>query len=317
MFIYPYKTNSQSAVLLKEILPAKMIRLSGSNFVGDPSKNVVNWGNSNEFKELEKCNLLNKPSAIGLASNKKTFFKTVDGKVSIPEFTTEVGQALSWLSGKDIVVGRSVLQGSGGAGITIYRTPQELEECSSQDKIKLYTKYIPKKSEWRIHVMRGKPFDIQRKSVRRGTLPNTWMVRNHCNGFIFTRSNAKECPPDVVSEAIKAIEAVGLDFGAVDVVWNEYRKKSFVLEINTAPGLENTTLASYIVAITSEFGTSFDEEMLNKYTVQEEKPKKKGLHNSEFVINTWGSSPQGLPQAEPAHQIVDELDESLEFEEED
>ena len=37
----------------------------------------------------------------------------------------------------------------------------------------------------------------------------------------------------------------GLTFGAIDVIWNEHQQKAFVLEINTAPGIEGTTVEKY------------------------------------------------------------------------
>ena len=48
--------------------------------------------------------------------------------------------------------------------------------------------------------------------------------------------------------AIKAVEALDLDFGAVDII--ETRQgEIFVLEVNTAPGLEGKTVESYGNAI--------------------------------------------------------------------
>ena len=38
-------------------------------------------------------------------------------------------------------------------------------------------------------------------------------------------------------EATKAVAALGLDFGAVDVIYNEKYGRAYVLEVNTAPGL--------------------------------------------------------------------------------
>jgi glutathione synthase/RimK-type ligase-like ATP-grasp enzyme len=40
--------------------------------------------------------------------------------------------------------------------------------------------------------------------------------------------------------------ASGLDFGAVDVIWNERQQRAYVLEINSAPGLEGTTIDDYV-----------------------------------------------------------------------
>ena len=41
------------------------------------------------------------------------------------------------------------------------------------------------------------------------------------------------------------LKELGLDFGAVDVIWNEHESKAYVLEINTAPGLEGSTVEDY------------------------------------------------------------------------
>ena len=46
--------------------------------------------------------------------------------------------------------------------------------------------------------------------------------------------------------------AVGLKFGAVDLIWNELENKSYVLEINTAPGLTGATLEKYAQAIVKD-----------------------------------------------------------------
>ena len=115
-----------------------------------------------------------------------------------------------------------------------------------------------KKSEFRIHVFKRNGeyvvIDRQQKTLRT-THPTTgepidktkvnFMIRNHRNGFIFQRNDIK-VPADVEVQALKAMKVTGLDFGAVDVIWNEHEGRAYVLEINTAPGLEGTTLDNYI-----------------------------------------------------------------------
>ena len=49
--------------------------------------------------------------------------------------------------------------------------------------------------------------------------------------------------------ALNAIEDLQLDFGAVDVVVSGYSGGAFVLEVNSAPGLEGTTVQKYVEAI--------------------------------------------------------------------
>jgi D-alanine-D-alanine ligase-like ATP-grasp enzyme len=43
-----------------------------------------------------------------------------------------------------------------------------------------------------------------------------------------------------------AIKSLGLDFGAIDMIYNERRNQYYVLEVNTACGLTGTTLDKYV-----------------------------------------------------------------------
>jgi len=45
--------------------------------------------------------------------------------------------------------------------------------------------------------------------------------------------------------ALQACQALGLNSGAVDIIWNEKENKCYVLEVNTAPGIEGTTCKKY------------------------------------------------------------------------
>ena len=112
----------------------------------------------------------------------------------------------------------------------------------------LYTQYKPKKHEYRVHVMNEEVIDVQKKALRRGSEGNNFQIRTHDNGYIYMR-NAIRVPEDAKTYAIQAVDACGLDFGAVDIIWNERENKSYVLEINTAPGLEGTTVEKYAETI--------------------------------------------------------------------
>lgn len=87
---------------------------------------------------------------------------------------------------------------------------------------------------------------VQRKARDRSVPDDqvNWRVRNHSNGFIYVRQDV--VAPTVVVDAAREVFAhTGLDFGAVDVVYNEQRASAFVLEVNTAPGLEGQTVQDY------------------------------------------------------------------------
>ncbi|MNJ09659.1 hypothetical protein D3C77_38070 [compost metagenome] len=109
---------------------------------------------------------------------------------------------------------------------------------------------MPKKEEYRIHVFNGEVVDVQRKA-RKKDVPDdqvNWKVRNLANGFIFARGEEAlgNVPQDVLDQAVKAVAALGLDFGAADVVYNDKQGKAYCLEVNTAPGLSGSTLDGYV-----------------------------------------------------------------------
>jgi D-alanine-D-alanine ligase-like ATP-grasp enzyme len=62
---------------------------------------------------------------------------------------------------------------------------------------------------------------------------------------VFCREQVEWTEP-LVTEAQKAVNALGLDFGAVDIIYNGHEDKYYVLEVNTAPGMEGETMFSYV-----------------------------------------------------------------------
>lgn len=144
------------------------------------------------------------------------------------------------------VVQRNLLRGSEGKGIQICTAPEQLTPAP------LYVQYVPKTDEYRVHVVQGTVIDVQRKARSREVPDDevNWEVRNHKNGFIFMREGVTPdtVPSQVQEQAVQAVQALGLDFGAVDIIWNQRRDKAYVLEVNTAPGMTGTTLDSYCQA---------------------------------------------------------------------
>lgn len=175
--------------------------------------------------------------------------------VRTPEFTTNRGEAINWLIKGFTVVERHILNGNSGAGIRLVEPVKPGFEKADENiiqKCPLYVKYVPKKQEYRIHVCGGEAVDIQRKARRKDVADDAinWKVRNHDNGFIFARNEGVPVPPDVIAQATIAVKALGLDFGAVDVIFSDKEQKAYVLEVNTAPGLAGETLAGYVSRFT-------------------------------------------------------------------
>lgn len=238
MKLYSYNPKSQSAKALALGLGIKRLRHQGPKI----EDKILNWGSSAINREVGAI-ILNRPEAIKTASNKLQSFNALQGCVDIPKFTTSLDEANKWLAKGVIVVCRHKLTGHSGDGIEIIKPKDD----KPIPQAKLYVQYIPKAEEYRIHVMNDEAFFIQRKA-RTKDVPDdkvNWQVRNHANGFIYAHKDVNVAD-EARAMAVKAVKALGLDFGAVDLIYNEKKNKYFVLEINTAPGLFGTTLEKYV-----------------------------------------------------------------------
>lgn len=239
--IYPYNSASESARDLGKALGIKRISHNNSRFVGQPDRVVINWGAGKLPEEVSKCLILNRPEAVAIASNKLDFFRRMQGHTQIVPFTTSEHDVEVWINAGYEVVARTVLNGHSGEGIVLFSSMEDFVEAP------LYTLYMPKKHEFRVHVFRGEVVDTQRKARRRDVPDDqiNWKIRNHDNGFIFARNEEFIVPECVHKQAVRAVKSCGLDFGAVDVIYNQKEDTAYVLEVNTAPGLTGETLVGY------------------------------------------------------------------------
>lgn len=242
MYIYSHNPHSEGAKLLSQALNVKRIKHGNSKFRGGMGKAIINWGAGTLPDQVMACQrVLNKPDAIRKASNKlKSFELFQEAGVTIPPFWTDENEAMQAFNAGHCLVARTVLNGHSGAGIVIITDPAE------HVKAPLYTAYIKKQEEYRYHVFMGQVVDIQRKARKRDVPDDAvnWQVRNLDGGFIFAREGVVASPV-ASEEAVKAVAALGLDFGAVDLIYNAREDKYYVLEVNTAPGLSGTTLDGY------------------------------------------------------------------------
>lgn len=246
--VIPYKAGSASAAALADGLGGLRLRTENSRFRPRQGDVIVNWGSQREAHLKDTpARLLNDPELIVWVSDKLRFFKLM--KENVPELIPPFWTEKSGIWGGDYpVVCRTILNGHSGQGIVIANNESELVDAP------LYVKYMKKKHEYRVHVgkVEGRKnpdtiIAVQRKA-RNKSVPDelvNWHVRNHANGFIFAR-NESTAPVAVLDAARQAFEFTGLDFGAVDVIYNERDNKAYVLEINTAPGLAGSTVDDYV-----------------------------------------------------------------------
>lgn len=294
MYIYPYKKGSASVLLLKQGLGAKVIKREGSKFSGT-NKVVINWGSSDMNLELLKAKVINHPEAVAIASDKLKFFNKASQAINIPEYTQDKGLVKEWLYKDCTVFARETLVGSGGVGIIILNGVTGLERLKKLNS-PLYVKYIPKVDEYRVHVIGGVVVDFQKKALKKEFIGNEkvdWKIRNLNNGFVFIREGVSP-PKEVLDQAIKAVEICGLDFGAVDVIWNNHRGKAYVLEVNTAPGLEGQTVETYIDGLTNLYNKKKNKGKPANNMVEMifNIPLNPALDAGNFVENEWGAIEQ-------------------------
>lgn len=243
-YVYSHNPHSEGAKELAKALGVKRVKHGNSLFKGGLNKAIINWGSGRLPDQVAACGkIYNMPNAIINASNKlKSFELFKEADVSIPQFFKTKEAASEYLEGNPgkSVVARTVLNGHSGAGIVI------CDDVGGLVDAPLYTEYVKKQQEYRYHVFAGEVVDIQRKARKR-EVPDeavNWQVRNLDGGFIFAREGVVASPV-ASEEAIKAVAALGLDFGAVDLIYRERDDKYFVLEVNSAPGLAGTTLEGY------------------------------------------------------------------------
>jgi hypothetical protein len=224
--VNPYGA-SKSARELAKYLGVKRLLTTNSKFRGRYSDVVINWGigKGNVGNARQINNLQN----VQLASNKlSTLQKLKQNYITVPNFTTD---KLS-LVPTELYMARTTLTGHSGKGIVV-GTPDELPEAP------LYTKYIHKVAEYRAIVVGNEVVDFKQK-LRKRDREHDEYVWNHSGGYVFARNDIR-IPDGAYDIGIKSIQALGLDFGAVDIIEDE-DGVLYVLEVNTAFGIEGTTL---------------------------------------------------------------------------
>lgn len=265
-FIRSYNNNSVGSKLLADALNARRLKLDGtSKYKPKKGDVVINWGNSNQFEFQDNPNivLLNKPKAVALASNKVSvathvsqleahpfiISKVVKGKISF------LGATAGLFTPNGLIL-RTIVNGSGGRGVYFVDDLDEAQKMYEIDgrKVQIVSPYYKKTHEYRIHVLNGHVFDVVQKRKRQD-LPKeavNFKIRNHDNGWVFCRGEV-DVPQPLLRMAIQACNMLGLNFGAVDAIYNEHIGDVHILEVNTAPGLEGTTVENYANEIRRQY----------------------------------------------------------------
>jgi hypothetical protein len=201
--VYPYRAGSRGAKELAQALGGRVLRREGSKYRYREGDFIINFGARD--CPFRGRHVANQPDTIEPASNKLTCFNVMkEAGVSVPPY---------WTRKEDIpneafpIMCRTKLQAHSGEGIVVAERRDQLVNAP------LYTQYMKKKHEFRVHVLRkpgaGSSIIItQRKARKNGVEDANFMIRNLANGFVYIIPDA--VPDCVETEAVKALESTGL-----------------------------------------------------------------------------------------------------------
>jgi hypothetical protein len=104
-----------------------------------------------------------------------------------------------------------------------------------------YTQLIPKRTEYRVWAFQGKCLATYEKILaypgKNGRGGRSREVWNWWNGYAYQFIRPEDIEADVKELGVEAVKAVGLDFGAVDIILGT-NGRLYALEVNSAPGTE-------------------------------------------------------------------------------
>jgi len=196
----------------------KRIKRNRSTYRRKSDHVVINWGCS----EAPYLNMLNPISGVRIVSNKLSTLKLLRDHIPVPTFFQRKEEAKEYLqnnSGR--IFCRTKLTGHSGEGIVLSEKVEELVDAP------LYTVGINNGGEFRVHIFRNlnsmalEIIDITKKRRRAELMEQEGAINSHVRnvqgGWVYCHNNV-ELPTVVKILAKTAIEILGLDFGAVDII---------------------------------------------------------------------------------------------------
>lgn len=125
----------------------------------------------------------------------------------------------------------------GGRDVRLIMQRRDIQVNGPSD---YYLQYVPKQKEYRIHVIDDEVVKISEKRLNdEGEYDQ--LVWNYDTGWTFHHPRDTHAS---VYMAMAAVNALDLDFGAVDMIIGE-DENPYILEVNTCPGLDEPSLDIY------------------------------------------------------------------------
>jgi len=205
---------------------------------------LIRWGSRAGVGYRPREEPINSRSALRDNTDKLNSLRVLeDAGVPVPEYTTdrdEISETFGYPA-----LGRAESH-TRGEDINLILQWRDAYLTSGND---YFVEYIPTDLEYRVHVVNGEVVKVHEKRLR-SEADNHPFIRNAETGWVFMEPRGEE--PDH-QLAIDAVGALGLDFGAVDMIRDE-NGDEYVLEVNSAPSLDEANLERYGDALAEHIG---------------------------------------------------------------
>lgn len=220
-----------------------------------PFRSIVRFGSTTEVKDNIKRVELNSTEAIENSSNKLLMKRCfAKGNVKTADWTTNPAEVSKITENWKYACVVKQHFGSRGKGNTLVKTQGEFDAFMKgrDSNHYIFEKFYNYTREYRLHVNEEGCFYTCRKMLKSDAPENASWFRNDSNCVWYLETNSSFDKPtnwdSVVKDSVKALKAVGLDFGAVDLRIQSAKDGKgkvrenpdyIVVEINSAPGMND------------------------------------------------------------------------------
>lgn len=177
-------------------------------------------------------------------------------EVRKPRFFETHQEALDFMSTTGGAVVAKRINHSKCRGMYRFMNVEELNASTDRrvfDRTQYYfEEFVKCNREWRIAVSRYHDNEViaYRKCLRAPEDMKPWFRNlDNCYFKMDIEGDKKEWWSQIMSEARKGLDALGMDIAAVDVGENTKTGEFYIYEFNSAPGMEDVTRAAYAKAI--------------------------------------------------------------------
>lgn len=217
-------TNNNVETLTKQ--PVESLNAEG--------KILIRWGNRVNIPTNNHSITYNCMDGIKNATDKKLARQIlIDKNINCPKLVNPQNIQQNQLP----IIARPFVHSKGRNFVTLSSIAEFVQHYNRNSDGWYYSEFIDKEREFRVHCAHGKVLAVMEKPRGVGIAWNR--AQNH---EAFVRVKQEDYNFQVCLQALKATEALGLDFAGVDVLFKN--NNAYVVEANTSPTLNSSEYVS-------------------------------------------------------------------------